>query len=87
MVTVTLDAEALRPLIQQIVQEVMRAGASQPSALPPDRLAFPEREAARMLGVERHVLRDARLRGELTGNLCGKKIIYSRDALLQFVGK
>jgi hypothetical protein len=87
MVTVTLDAEALRPLIQQIVQEVMQAGATQPSALPSDRLAFPEREAARMLGVERHVLRDARLRGELTGRLCGKKILYSRDALLQFIGK
>ena len=38
----------------------------------------------RMAGAGRHVLRDARLRGEVEAGRIGKRIVYSRDELLRF---
>ena len=50
-----------------------------------ERLAFREHEAAALLSVERHTLRDARLRGEVEASRLGRRIIYSRDQLLRLL--
>jgi hypothetical protein len=51
-----------------------------------DREAFGEREAARLLGLSPHVLRDLRRRGEIRA--CrgpGKRIMYTREILRQYL--
>jgi len=73
----------LRPIVQAVVAETL---SQRPDGiLPAERLAFPEAEAAALCGVAKHVLRDARLRGEICGRLLGKKMIYERGELLRFL--
>ena len=79
-----LNDSALASLISQVVSDAL-------SKLEEDRLrvggrlAYTEAEAAALLGVERYVLRDCRLRGEVTGSKVGKRIVYSRDELLELL--
>lgn len=80
------DIADLQPLIAAAVRAVLDELQSSDAKLG-DRLAFTEPEAAARLGVQRHTLRDCRLRGELRGKLVGKKIVYSRDELLRFLSK
>ena len=42
-------------------------------------------EAAWLLGIAPHVLRDCRLRGELKGKKVGKAFVYSRTELARFL--
>ena len=78
------DFDALRPLVEQAVAATLdrlrQAGLSESN-----RLAYPEPEAAMMLGIRPHVLRDARLRGELDGSRVGKKTVYTKAELLKFL--
>jgi hypothetical protein len=78
-----MDRESLRPIVAEVVAEVLEKTNVAQSALG-NRLMLSESEAAELLGVEKHVLRDARLRGEIHGRLVGKRIFYSRAALLAF---
>lgn len=52
-----------------------------------EQLAFPEAQAAAMLGIAKHALRDCRLRGEIEGVRLGKRVAYTREALLRFLEK
>ncbi len=81
---ILFDDAVLRPLIERIVAVTLDRLESQRQAIG-DRLAYSEAEAAALLGIQRHVLRDARLRGEITGSRVGKGIRYERDELLQFL--
>jgi len=49
------------------------------------RLAYTEPEAAVLLGVKPHVLRDCRRRGELQGAKVGSRVLYTRADLLDFL--
>ena len=80
-----IDPDELRPLVQAVVEETLARIQADQSRLPSDRLAFPEAEAAALLGLKQHVLRDARLRGEITGSLLGRRYVYSRDDLLAWL--
>ena len=60
----TLPPEALRPLIREVVVEVLDQ-FRQAEARTDGRLCYSEAEAARLLGLEPHVLRDERLRGRI----------------------
>ena len=80
------DLASLRPLITEAVRATLIEVQAEQAKLN-GRLAYPEAEAAALLGVPRHVLRDARLREEISGRKCGRKIVYSREALLQFVNQ
>ena len=74
----------IRSLIEQVVTEVLdRTTADRPQLN--GRLGFTESEAAALIGVRPHVLRDCRRRGEIAGKLVGKRIIYTRDALEGFL--
>ena len=75
----TVSPDDLKPFIDAALAEIIaRFG-------PGDRLAYPESEAAQLLGVKSHVLRDARLRGEITGAKLGRGYAYTRADLLAFI--
>lgn len=78
------DEADLRPLVQLIIGELLAELSPRLSNLN-DRLAFTQPEAAALIGVTPATLRDARLRGEITGSKVGKKIVYSRDELAAFL--
>src|SRR5262249_49663228 len=56
---------SLKPLIASVVEEVLARSQRDNSGLPPDRLAWSEAEAAALLGLAVHVLRDERRRGRI----------------------
>ena len=79
-----IDVDELRPLVHLAVAEAM-ARMEEERARFHGRLAFTEPEAAVLLGVKPHVLRDCRRRGELDGAKVGSKIVYTRADLLEFL--
>jgi hypothetical protein len=80
----SFDDAVLRPLIEQVVTAAFTQFQADQSLLG-DKLAFTEPEAAALLSLRPHVLRDARLRGEISGARVGKRILYDRDELLRFL--
>jgi len=68
-------AEAVANRLQQLADTDSRLGNQ-------DRIGFPEAEAAELLGIPQHVLRDCRLRGEILARKIGKRFVYSRQTLL-----
>jgi hypothetical protein len=81
---ISFDEAILVPLIQRVIVATLdRLDRDRQSI--GDRLAYSEAEAAALLGIQRHVLRDARLRGEIAGCRIGKGIRYERDELLLFL--
>ena len=78
------DIAELRPLIDAAVQSTLDKIQADEAKLAA-RIGYIEPEAAALMGVQSHVLRDCRLRGEISGRLVGKRIVYSRDALLRFL--
>jgi hypothetical protein len=80
-----LQPDDLRPIVAAVMDEWQARADKQRAILADDRLAFEEQEAARLLGVSRHVLRDARLRKEIAGSRVGKKVVYQRSALVKFL--
>lgn len=79
----SLDPAELRPLVAQIVAEVLTALPTMGDG----RLAFLEAEAAKVLGMGRSALRDARLRGEVVATRCGGKIGYEKSELLAYLAR
>jgi hypothetical protein len=79
------DIADLEPVIALTVRKVLDAIEAAQRRLGSDRLAYPEKEAAALCGVQGYVLRDARRRGEIEGRLLGKKIVYARSELLRFL--
>jgi rRNA-processing protein FCF1 len=80
----TIPGNELRPLIEQVVTETLDRLEAERVRLS-SRIAYTEGEAASLIGVARHVLRDARLRHEIEASRVGKRIVYTRDELLRFL--
>ena len=80
-----IDPADLQPLVEVCVQAAIERFEADRAGLPADCLALPEDRAGPAVGVARHVLRDARLRGEVVGSKIGKKIVYERAELLRFL--
>jgi hypothetical protein len=79
-VQVAFDPADLRPIVEAVVAQL----ADKLAPLD-DRIAVTEGEAARLLSVPKHVLGDARRRGEISGSKLGKKILYLRADLATFL--
>jgi excisionase family DNA binding protein len=79
------DIRDLQPVIAEVVRQVLATLHDNDDRLPVDRMAYSETEAAQLLGTERHVLRDLRLRGKIAAKKCGKEWRYSRQTLLDFL--
>lgn len=77
--------ELSRDEIRPIVEECLEAVLACPDLAGSERLGFTEQEAAALMGVPRHTLRDCRLRGEIHGRAVGNKIVYSRQELMRFL--
>ncbi|HMF15751.1 MAG TPA: helix-turn-helix domain-containing protein [Gemmataceae bacterium] len=82
-----LDPEALAPIIRAVVTQTLAHLDADRQRLPENgRLAFSEEEAARMLGLEPHQLRDERRRGRIGGSsIVGRRIRYTRKDLLDYL--
>ena len=85
--SITIDADELRPIIAEVVDQTLERIEAAQGKLPVGRLAYPEAEAAELLGVAPHKLRDCRLRGEVTASKVGKSIVYQRDELVRFLSR
>ena len=87
MLNVSLDADALRPVIEATVAETLARMADDDARLG-DKLAFDEPTAARLLSLEPHQLRDERLRGRITAStIVGRRIRYQRLDLLAYLAR
>jgi hypothetical protein len=80
-VQLQLSSDDLRPIVAVVVQEMLTTAA----AIKPDRIGYSEREAAELIGLPRHVLRDCRLRGEIHARKVGKQFIYAADELRRWL--
>lgn len=78
------DDGTLRQLVRPIAEEI---AAVLGTVGDDDRLAYPEPEAAKLLGIATHQLRDARLRGEVTATKVGGRIGYEKTELLGYLAR
>jgi hypothetical protein len=83
-VSLAIDAESLRPLVASVVAEAL-------AALPADSaktLAYTEPEAAELLGLHPHQLRDERRRGRIgCSRIVGNQVRYTRRDLLDYLAR
>jgi hypothetical protein len=88
MISLQFDSAAFGPVIEEIVERVLaRLGQAQGN-LPEQRLAFSEAEAAKMIGLNVHQLRDERLRGRIgSSRIVGNRVAYLRDDLLTYMAR
>jgi hypothetical protein len=83
--SLAVDVAALRPLIETIIEAtVSRLDAAR--ATLDGKLCFSEEEAARLLGLEPHVLRDERRRGRIKASkIVGRRVRYLREDLTSYL--
>src|SRR5262249_50158922 len=80
-----LDPAALKPLIEQVVTEALARLETERARLN-GKLAYSEPEAAALLDLEPHQLRDERLRGRIQASvIVGRRIRYLREDLLAYL--
>lgn len=85
-ITLALPADALRPLIAEVVRETLAQLHADEGRLGDGKLAYSEEEAARLLGLEPHVLRDERRRGRIRASqIVGRRIRYTKDDLMSYL--
>jgi hypothetical protein len=83
--SLSLDVDVLRPLVRDIVAEVVAAVDAVRGG---DRLAYNEPEAAELLGLHAHQLRDERRRGRIAASkIVGGRIAYQRADLLAYLAR
>jgi hypothetical protein len=83
-VNITFTDADLRPLVESIVVSTLEKFEADQEGIG-ERLAFTEPEAAALLGLRPHVLRDARLRGEIEASRVGKRLLYEKAEILRFL--
>jgi hypothetical protein len=84
-IPLTLDVEALTPLIRAIVAESLAAINAK---LPAEQIGYSEEHAAQVLDLNRWQLRDLRRKGKIRASMvCGKRPRYSRQDLLEYLAK
>lgn len=85
---IAFGAEEMRPLVRQVVAEVMAELQQHPALADDSRLAYSEPEAADLLGVKSHVLRDERLRGRIDfTKIVGGRVRYTKAQLAEYLAR
>lgn len=80
-----LNAEILQPIIRQVVEETLLR-LEQDRARVEGKLAYSEPEAARLLGLHYHQLRDERSRQRINASVVvGRRIRYLREDLIAYL--
>jgi hypothetical protein len=83
--SLTLDHEALRPLIEAVVTEVLARVEAERARLG-GKLCYSEPEAAALLELQPHQLRDERLRGRIrASSIVGRRVRYVREDLVRYL--
>src|SRR5262245_60502693 len=81
-----VETGGLERLVRVVVEQTLRHLDQARAVLPDGKLAYGEAEAARLLSLHPHQLRDARLRGEIKASTGpGRKILYTRADLLSYL--
>jgi hypothetical protein len=80
-----LTKEETEKLIDLAITRAVAAALDINPKLSKNRLAYSEPEAASILGVNPHVIRDARLRGEIRATRVGGRLAYTRDDLCSYL--
>jgi len=83
-VKLEFSEDDLRRVAKPIVSQVLTELEAEREKLG-DRIGYTEPEAAALLGVRDHVLRDERLNGRIKARKVGKRYIYSRAALIRYL--
>jgi hypothetical protein len=82
---VTIDA---KELIRETVAEVLRQQEQARTTLGPDRLAYSEAEAARLLGLNKWQLAGERRLGRITASKgVGGRVMYRREDLERYLNE
>jgi hypothetical protein len=85
-VSLAIDPKSFQQLITAIVQQVVQDLDSARATVGEDRIGYSEAEAAALLGLESHVLRDERRRGKIRAFLIvGRRVRYSREDLVDYL--
>jgi hypothetical protein len=80
-----MDPSILAPLIHSVVVEVLAQVEADREWLHA-KIAYTEAEAARLLSLNPHQLRDERLRGRIVASIGpGRRVLYSRDDLMTYL--
>jgi hypothetical protein len=81
-----LDAEALRPFVQVVVAETVQQLERDRQKTVGGKLAYTEAEAAALLSLEQHQLRDERRRGRIKASVGpGRLILYTLPDLQEYL--
>ena len=87
MAGISFDAAELRPLVKSVVTEVL-AELEQIKQFHEGRLAYWEAEAAAMLGLKQHQLRDLRLEGKISfTRIVRGRIRYTLQDLMAYLNQ
>src|SRR5690349_11439931 len=82
--TLLLNEAALRPLIRLLVREAIEYLHA--NGFHGDRIAYSEQEAASLLGMVYHRLRDERRRGRISHSRGPKRsVLYQRSDLVEYL--
>jgi hypothetical protein len=86
-INLDLDPATLEPLIRRVVEETLtRLEAERARLEGSNKLAFTEPEAAALMNLAPHQLRDERRRGRIQASVGpGRKILYTRQDLLNYL--
>ena len=86
-VALHIDPAALTPLVRQIVSETIAQLEAARAQIPDaGQLAYSEEQAAALLALEPHVLRDERRRGRISASsVVGRRVRYSRQDLIDYL--
>jgi hypothetical protein len=80
-----LPPAALRPIIEQVAAELLARLEADRAGLD-GKLCYSEAEAARLLGLKEHQLRDERLRGRIRASvIVGRRIRYLHEDLMSYL--
>lgn len=80
----TVPTEQLSTLIREITRQVL--AETNAMGIEPTRLAWTEEEAAPMLSLQTHQLRDERLRGRIKYSRGPRnRVLYTRQNLLDYL--
>ena len=83
--TLQMDPSVLEPLVGEIVDRTVARIEADRTRLG-DKVCYSEEEAARLLGLKRHQLRDARLAGKVQcSQIVGRRIRYTMEDLLNYL--
>ena len=80
-----LDSEVLAQIADAVVARFEQSRDLETLFEGKERIGYKEEEAAALLGVAKHVLRDARLRGEVFARRIGKSYVYGQKELVEWL--